>query len=89
MTDPSLREALLRHDRGTPAKAEIEVLHGLVAAEERRARRLIFGTIAVWGLWTAMTVGLVAIASVVVLQLTHATVQMAGKLTSSAARGWR
>jgi hypothetical protein len=61
MTDPSLREALLRQDRGTPVGAEIEILHGLVSAEERRARRLIFGTIAVWGLWAAMTVTLVAV----------------------------
>ena len=60
-TDPSLREALLSQDRGTPAGAEIEVLRGLVAAEERRARRLIIGTIAVWGLWTAMIVAIVAV----------------------------
>ena len=30
--------------------------------EARRARRLIFGTIVVWCLWTAMTVALVAVA---------------------------
>jgi hypothetical protein len=56
MTDPSLREALLRQDPGSSIGTQIETLRGLVAADDRRARRLIMGTIAVWGLWTAMII---------------------------------
>jgi hypothetical protein len=59
MTDPSLREALLRQDPGSSIGTEIETLHGLVATDDRRARRLIIGTIAVWGLWTAMIITIV------------------------------
>ena len=61
MTDPSLREALIRLGPDKPVGAELEILHGLLAAEERRARRLVCGTIAVWGLWTTMTITLVAV----------------------------
>jgi len=61
MTDPSLREALLKHEGGTSVGTEIDVLQGLVTAEERRTRRLIVGTIAVCGLWAAMEFVLVVV----------------------------
>jgi hypothetical protein len=41
-------QALLRQDPGSSIGTEIETLHALVAADDRRALRLIIGTIAVW-----------------------------------------
>jgi hypothetical protein len=54
MTDPSLRDALLRQDGGRSVDAELDMLNGLVKAEARRGQRLAFWTLAVWVLWVAM-----------------------------------
>jgi hypothetical protein len=54
MNDPSLRDALLKEDSGLPVATKLDVLHGLVKAEERRGRRLALWTVSVWVLWAAM-----------------------------------
>ena len=54
MTNPFLREALLKQNGGASIEAELNVLNGLVQREQRRARRLTFWTAGVWALWVLL-----------------------------------
>jgi hypothetical protein len=72
MSESELREALLEQNGSTSVETELNVLNGLVEAEDRRARRLKFWTIAVWVIWLAMLV-VMFVATARVVERAHLT----------------
>ena len=56
MSDNAMRESLLRQNASASVEAELKMLHGLMDAENRRARRLTTWTIIVWSVWFGLVV---------------------------------
>ncbi len=56
MSKNAMRESLLQQNATASVEAEIERMHGLMDAENRRARRLTTWTIVVWSAWFAAVV---------------------------------
>jgi hypothetical protein len=50
----SLRKALLEQMGATAVTSELQALTNLVESEQRRSRRLLIWTLAVWGAWLAL-----------------------------------
>ena len=54
MSDPAFRDALLYQNGKTGVDQELSNLRRIVDAEQRRARRLALGAIAIWIVWPLM-----------------------------------
>jgi len=54
MTENSFKSELLKQNGKSAVDEEVSRLHGIIAAEQRRVRRLAIWTIAVWALWVLM-----------------------------------
>ena len=56
MSENAMRESLLRQNATASVEAELKMLHGLMDAENRRARRLTTWTWVVWCVWFGVVV---------------------------------
>jgi hypothetical protein len=54
MSENPLKNELLKQNGKSPVDQEVSRLHAIIAAEERRVRRLTFWTIGVWAVWILM-----------------------------------
>lgn len=54
MSEETFKSELLRQNGKSAVDEEVSRLHGIIAGEQRRVRRLAFWTIAVWAVWILM-----------------------------------
>ena len=54
MTENSFKSELLKQNGKSAVDEQVSRLHGIIAAEQRRVRRLARWTIAVWAVWILM-----------------------------------